>query len=249
MIRWICICLAVVVLATSCSTLISPRESWGLEPNQIALTFDDGPNGRGGVTEGVLDVLEAHGIKGTFCVVGQEVEKEPAIVRRIAAGGHRLVNHSFSHPMPLSLSEADWTRELDRTDAVIAAALGRPGYRTAAFRPPYLLSGGAVERIAAVRGLQPVGVSVFSILTVDSEFSPANGKEMVKFYKSALESHHGGVIVLHDGIYRGRDIGTEEAIRPDSSANRSWVPQALEELIQYFSAKGYTFVLLPGSNS
>src|SRR5215813_2722034 len=61
----------------------------------IALTFDDGPDPR--ETPRVLDVLERHGARGTFFLVGKSVERYPEIVARAAAAGHALANHSWDH--------------------------------------------------------------------------------------------------------------------------------------------------------
>ncbi len=60
----------------------------------VALTFDDGPNTR---TADVLDVLNANRVHATFFIVGRMAHAHPALVARIAAGGHLLANHSASH--------------------------------------------------------------------------------------------------------------------------------------------------------
>ncbi|HEY2033733.1 MAG TPA: polysaccharide deacetylase family protein [Rhizomicrobium sp.] len=62
----------------------------------IALTFDDGPNAN---TPAVLDVLKAQNVKATFFIVGKMARAYPDILRRIAAEGHLLANHSATHPL------------------------------------------------------------------------------------------------------------------------------------------------------
>ena len=60
----------------------------------VALTFDDGPNAH---TAEVLDVLKANNTPATFFIVGRMAHLHPALLKRIAAEGHLLANHSASH--------------------------------------------------------------------------------------------------------------------------------------------------------
>jgi peptidoglycan/xylan/chitin deacetylase (PgdA/CDA1 family) len=62
---------------------------------RVALYFDDGPHPT--ITPAILDTLQAHGVKGSFFLVGKQCEKYPDLVRRIHAEGHSLGGHSYSH--------------------------------------------------------------------------------------------------------------------------------------------------------
>ena len=62
----------------------------------ISLTFDDGPHPE--LTPRVLDVLDEHGARASFFCVGQLVEKHASLVREMAERGHRIENHTWSHP-------------------------------------------------------------------------------------------------------------------------------------------------------
>src|SRR5262245_56809812 len=62
----------------------------------IALTFDDGPHPE--ETPRVLEILERHGARGTFFMVGKSARRYPEVVARAAEGGHALANHSWDHP-------------------------------------------------------------------------------------------------------------------------------------------------------
>ena len=69
----------------------------------IALTYDDGPNPRH--TEELMSVLDRHGARATFLLIGKWAEREPGIVRSLSDAGHALGNHTWSHPtMPLRTS-------------------------------------------------------------------------------------------------------------------------------------------------
>lgn len=64
-------------------------------PKTLYLTFDDGPSEEN--TSRVLDILKKRNIKATFFLVGENVEKHPEIARRIAAEGHTIGIHCYSH--------------------------------------------------------------------------------------------------------------------------------------------------------
>src|SRR5437763_594870 len=68
----------------------------------IALTFDDGPHLRG--TPAVLDVLAHHDAPATFFLVGEQVEREPALAAEIAAAGHEIGIHGYRHTLLLRRS-------------------------------------------------------------------------------------------------------------------------------------------------
>jgi peptidoglycan/xylan/chitin deacetylase (PgdA/CDA1 family) len=98
----------------------------------IAMTFDDGPHGAN--TPRLLDMLKQRKIHATFFMVGQCVAEFPDIVKRIAAEGHEVANHSWSHPQLSSMSEAGVRDQLQKThDAIIAAC----GVTPNVMRPPY----------------------------------------------------------------------------------------------------------------
>ncbi|MFI6760489.1 polysaccharide deacetylase family protein [Micromonospora sp. NPDC050417] len=99
----------------------------------VALTFDDGPDPS--YTQQVLDLLAEYQIKATFCMVGEQVAAHPDLVRAIAAAGHTLCNHSWSHDLTLgSRSRTAIRSDLSRTNAAIRAAV--PGARILYFRQP-----------------------------------------------------------------------------------------------------------------
>src|SRR6266850_4703054 len=98
----------------------------------IAMTFDDGPHPV--LTPRLLDVLKARGIKATFFLIGQNAAEYPDIVRRIAAEGHEIGNHTWNHPQLTKLSPAALREEIDRTSSTIAEIIGKP---LLVMRPPY----------------------------------------------------------------------------------------------------------------
>jgi len=86
--------------------------------DSVLLTFDDGPVRD--VTPKVLDVLDEHGAKAVFFLIGRKASEAPELVRDIASRGHLIGNHSFSHPMDL-LGVKQWMSELGRCQRTLSA--------------------------------------------------------------------------------------------------------------------------------
>jgi peptidoglycan-N-acetylglucosamine deacetylase len=83
----------------------------------VALTFDDGP--RPGQTEAILEILGRHGVRASFFMVGQNIERHRELAARVLAEGHQLGNHSYSHHRLVFKSPSFVREELDRTDALL----------------------------------------------------------------------------------------------------------------------------------
>lgn len=98
----------------------------------VALTFDDGPHPRG--TPATLAALDALGAWATFFLVGEQVERDPALAAEIVAAGHEVAVHCDRHRNLLRLSPPQVRRDLARAEAVIASATGAP---LRLYRPPY----------------------------------------------------------------------------------------------------------------
>src|SRR5436190_10296203 len=77
----------------------------------VALTFDDGPHPIG--TPAVLDLLHAAGARATFFLVGEQVERWPAVAAEIAAAGHGIALHGYRHRLLLRRTPIALERDLD----------------------------------------------------------------------------------------------------------------------------------------
>jgi len=83
----------------------------------IYLTFDDGPVP--GVTDKLLTLLDKYNVKATFFVVGNRVQKHPELLLNIYESGHKLANHTFTHPAFHKISLAQKVREIIDTNLAI----------------------------------------------------------------------------------------------------------------------------------
>ena len=118
---------------------------------QVALTFDDGPEPE--VTPKVLDLLTEVDARATFFAIGDRVANHPSLVAEILARGHRVENHTQSHPPTFAFwGPRRQGREIDRAQRVIGDVTGRA---PALFRAP---AGFANPFLAAVLGARSLSL-------------------------------------------------------------------------------------------
>lgn len=216
-------------------SILRRSEDLGLERGQVILTFDDGPAGAGR-TEALLDLLDHHGIRAGFCVVGREVERRPEVCCRIEAGGHLLVNHSFAHVSPLSLTEEALAADLERCDAAIGKALGRDHYRSRWFRPPGGILSQGVQRVLARTGrdLYPITNFAWDIFPF-----PGNQWRIATSLRGDLKRCRAGVYILHEWIYPILASGPVPSVRPGDCP---WLLPVVEGFIAEVKRQGAVFV-------
>lgn len=97
----------------------------------VALTFDDGPASS---THRVLAALAEVNARATFFMTGQMATTNPGTAAEVAAAGHELGNHGYSHTDFTELSSSELRSELSRTAAAIESATG---VQPVMARPPY----------------------------------------------------------------------------------------------------------------
>jgi peptidoglycan/xylan/chitin deacetylase (PgdA/CDA1 family) len=201
------------------------------DPQKIALTFDDGPSE---YTESLLDVLRAHNdTKVTFFLLGQNVELQPAMVRKIHAAGHAIGNHSYSHKGLHLLDAVDVTRELVECNDAIKRALHTTVMPLGIFRAPYGNADGHVLSVASSLGLRTIHWSAGSNDHLsDSPGRPKSADNIVNDLSAEINSRQQGeIILLHDG-YPPHEI----SLGP-SRTDRSEAVKATERLLGRYLGK------------
>ena len=98
---------------------------------EVALTYDDGP---GTSTRAILDLLAAHGARGTFFMVGSEVQRDPELAREVVTAGHDVGSHSMHHLDHESVGAA--ASVADMIDGAHAVE-GVLGFEPRLYRAPY----------------------------------------------------------------------------------------------------------------
>jgi peptidoglycan/xylan/chitin deacetylase (PgdA/CDA1 family) len=167
---------------------IMPRHDEPINPGQkmLALTFDDGP---GNLTPRVLDTFRQYGGRGTFFVIGRQVPMYAAVVKRIAAEGHEVGNHSWSHPTLTQLTSSQLEQQIIDTQQAVIQATG--GYTPTSVRPPQGVLNTAVAAYFQARNLR---VELWNADTLDWLH-----RDTQRTYASIMSSAADGrVILLHD---------------------------------------------------
>jgi peptidoglycan/xylan/chitin deacetylase (PgdA/CDA1 family) len=97
----------------------------------VALTYDDGP---GRSTEEILRLLERHGAHATFFMVGSQAERFPHVARWVAAAGHEVGSHTFSHLDHRAVAPHEAVADMVAGAEAIAGVLG---FEPHLYRAPY----------------------------------------------------------------------------------------------------------------
>jgi len=208
------------------------REALGLPQRSILLTFDDGPVGKKGQTDRLLDVLQNHGVKAAFCVVGSQVAKEPEICRRIHREGHLIANHTFRHLSPFFQSAEQLEQDIQRADEAIAEALGN-SFTSPYFRPP---AGFLSPKVCAVMRRLEKKVLPMTFFAWDTMHIPGLRYLMPRQLRIHAKLMQGGVYMIHEAIIPL--TGNQALLPPD----RSWLPDVMDTFISKAKADGFTFL-------
>jgi peptidoglycan/xylan/chitin deacetylase (PgdA/CDA1 family) len=122
---------------------------------RVALTIDDGPSPE--YTPQVLRLLEKYRMTATFSMIGLEAAAYPGLVREVAAAGHKIANHTWSHLDLVYLPPAAVADQIGRATGAIHKATGQV---PALFRAPYGAWSPVVLRACAQAGMTPLDWSV-----------------------------------------------------------------------------------------
>jgi len=195
----------------------------GLDPGSrlLALTYDDGPNDP--YTERLLDVLELHGVKATFFLIGRFVKQRPDIARALVAAGHVIGSHTWDHPNLIFVTGAEVRRQLQQTQETIRDATG---VDVKLFRPPF---GG--RRPVSLRVARELGLSTVMWNVTCHDWDARSADEIVE--RAERQIRGGDVILLHDGEYHR--IGVD----------RSRSVEASDRILSRYRSEGYEFVTVP----
>jgi peptidoglycan/xylan/chitin deacetylase (PgdA/CDA1 family) len=179
------------LLPAAAAALNVPRTIGPANPAPaVALTFDDGPHPEG--TPAMLEALARAGARATFFVIGEQVERRPALAAEIVAAGHGVALHGYRHRLQLRMSAAELETDVEHGLDVVHKAIGiAPRWH----RPAYGVYSAAGLRAVRAAGLQPLLWSRW-------------GKDWRKFTTPARIAARatrnlstGDVILLHDADF------------------------------------------------
>jgi peptidoglycan-N-acetylglucosamine deacetylase len=181
----------------------------------VALTFDDGPSES---TPEILEILGEYGVTATFFQCGANVDRLSQVAREVAAKGHEVGNHTYSHPYLFLCSPGAIEAELRRAQETIES---HTGVWPCWFRAPYGARWFGLGR--AQRKMQLTGV-MWSTIGYDWN---RRASEVVA--RMAASTSNGAILCLHDG----RELRAKPDVRATVETVRRLVPLLLD--------RGYKF--------
>jgi peptidoglycan/xylan/chitin deacetylase (PgdA/CDA1 family) len=175
----------------------------------IALTFDDGPVPG---TAKLLDILKAGKAHATFFVLGSQVADNTDLLKREAAEGHEVGNHTFTHMKLAGAPEAKVQEEIGRTQDAIRQVLGKA---PTVFRPTYGATDKQLDAVTRQLNLAQI------LWTVDTDDWRDHDAKIVtnRVLKGAKPGH---IVLMHD-------------VRPTTV-------QAVPGILSALAGQGYSFV-------
>lgn len=181
------------------------------DEKKIYLTFDDGPIPE--ITEFVLETLEKYQAKATFFCIGDNINKNPGIFRKVIGAGHSVGNHTFNHLRGWATDDVTYFENSVRCKTEIE----KFGIETKLFRPPY----GRIKRSQARSLLPNHEIIMWDILSGD--FSQNLSPETV-LKKTIKHTEAGSIVLFHDSI----------------KANKR-MAYALPRFLEHFSSQEFQF--------
>ena len=160
----------------------------------VYLTFDDGPIPE--VTPKVLEILAQYGVKATFFMVGENIDKHPEVFAQVITAGHAVGNHTYNHLKGWKCSFEQYMANVEKAQKTIAQHLPKnyPAPVLNRFRPPYGKATFAQRRALHKQGYRLI---YWDILTRDYD-ARVTTQQMVSKIKRQVRP--GSIINFHDSI-------------------------------------------------
>jgi peptidoglycan/xylan/chitin deacetylase (PgdA/CDA1 family) len=184
-------------------------------PKVAYLTFDDGLDSK--VTPIILDILKKYEVKGTFFIVGNTIEKNTSLLKRMIEEGHSIGNHTYTHKKENIYSSAEGLKaEIEKTNAALYKA---GGIITRLFRPPY--GGTYIRKPEQKVVLAPYETILWNIDSRDSRARNVSSAEIIDNVITQVKNKRSAIIIMHD------------------SGTHMETAKALPDIIEYLIANGF----------
>jgi len=205
---------------------------YGYSPNQVVLTFDDGPDPEW--TPKILDVLKREHAPATFFLIGIQTDKFSGLAKRIYNEGHTIGNHTFTHPDVSNISSTYMKVELNLTERLFASLMG---IRAKLLRPPYAIDEepDTADQVKPLEFAQDMGYITVGNRIDPNDWSDKPRRHTAEEISSYVLAHLppcgandlrcGNIVLLHDG-----------------GGNRAETVRALPMIIDGIRARGYSVV-------
>lgn len=147
----------------------------------VYLTFDDGPIPE--VTPKVLAILDQYGVKATFFMVGENIDKHPEVFEMVLKGGHAIGNHTYNHMKGWKVSTAEYIANVQKFPK-----------ETKLFRPPY-----GRTWVWQRRAVKQLGYEIYLWDVLTRDYNPRRTPEAM-LQQIQRQTRPGSIINFHDSI-------------------------------------------------
>ncbi|MDC6387641.1 polysaccharide deacetylase family protein [Maribacter sp. PR1] len=167
--------------------LVSLHSNKSTTKNEVAITFDDGPNSQ--YTPMALELLKKYDARATFFCIGKHIEKHPELFKQIIREGHTVGNHTFSHDNTFGFyGTSKVAHELSKSIDLVEKLVG---LKMRLYRPAFGVTNPSIAEAVNKLGLISIGWNVRSLDT-----TPRNEKMVLK--RITTRTNRGDIILLHD---------------------------------------------------
>lgn len=200
--------------------LLWPSRLWRMPADPVHptlyLTFDDGPTP--GVTDWILDQLDAFEAKASFFAVGQQAERHPDLLMEVMRRGHAVGTHTQHHLNGWKTKSSTYLEDVRSGNKVISEILvdESPSYQPNLFRPPY----GRI-RSRDARRISDQKIVMWNVLAADWRDDLSVGEVSQRVTRHAVD---GSIVVFHDSLKA-----------------ESRVKGALPQVLKHFAGQGFRF--------
>lgn len=161
-----------------------------LKPREVVLTFDDGPSPR--ITRSILKTLKDFCTSATFFPVGRMAIAYPDVVREIAAAGHTIGAHTWSHPNNLRrYKKSSAIEQVEKGFAAIAKAAGQP-------IAPFFRFPGLNDDARVLKHMQSRGIATFTVDVVSDDSYTDDPAQLKLQTVTRTIRQNGGILLFHD---------------------------------------------------
>lgn len=191
----------------------------------VALTFDDGPDPE--KTPAVLDSLRKYNAHASFFVVGNRVEKQPQILQKMAAEGHEIANHSYSHSYSAFSSNKPeiFKEEIDKTALLIEKITSQ---KPVLFRPP---GGYLSDNLVNLIKNEHLTIAYWTWQQDSKDWKVGtSGTAIANHIIKNIQP--GQIILLHDGASNGLETARAVDILLDKLTQEGYQFVTMSELIK-----------------
>ena len=158
----------------------------------VYLTFDDGPIPE--VTPKVLAILDKYGVKATFFMVGENIDKHPDVFEQVVQAGHAIGNHTYNHMKGWRVSTAEYIANVQKWEEAFRRHCTLEIGHCTLFRPPY-----GRTWLWQRRAVQKLGYEIYLWDVLTRDYNPCRTPEaMLK--QIQRQTRPGSIINFHDSV-------------------------------------------------